>query len=223
MNIHVRRYRDTFIGMKGYRLEFPEDFPANSDETEQMDVVEAALASIEQRGGEQALGLGNMRFTFNAKGISRERLRDILEDIETAAQSLAYRVTGIDLIFRVPRNLTDAAMLALARSFAEQVPQYKDDLLRRLPATFIDDLQTAITAFEQSLTPPESATDAKVEATAELGEAVRSGSVARRILKSIMKLKLKNNPSRMRAWLSASHIERDNKDDNDEGNQPPTP
>jgi hypothetical protein len=157
MNHHVRRYRDTFIGMKGYRLEFPDDFPAGSDETEQMDVIESALASIEQYGGDQALGRGNMRFTFNAKGIARENLRDRLEDIETAAKSLAYRVPGIDLIFRVPRNLTDAAMLALARSFAEQAPLYKADLTRRLPADFITGLQTAITDFEQSLTPPESA------------------------------------------------------------------
>jgi hypothetical protein len=36
--------------------------------------------------------------------------------------------------------------------------------------------------------------------------------IARRILQSIMKLKYKNNPARMRAWESASHIERDNKE-----------
>jgi len=40
--------------------------------------------------------------------------------------------------------------------------------------------------------------------------------IARRILQGIMKIKYKNNPSRMRAWQSASHIERDNKDEGDE-------
>ena len=211
MHISVRRRRDTFIGMKAYRVEFPEDFPANSDEAEQMDEIETVLALIEQYGGEQASGLGEMRFTYNTKGIARENLREWLEDIETAAQTLAYKITGIDLIFRIPRNLADAQMLALARSFAEQAVQYRAELGKRLGADFIDRLLAAITAFEQSLIPAESASEAKVEATAKLGEAVRRGMIARRILDGIMKIKLKNNPSRKRAWDSASHIERDEK------------
>jgi hypothetical protein len=204
--------------MKGFRLEFPEDFPAGSDEAEQMDEIETVLGLIEHYGGDQSLGLGNVRFNYNAKGIARENLRELLEDIEIAAQTLAYRVPGIDLIFRIPRNLPDAEMFALARSFAEQAAAYRADLSRRLPATFITDLEAAITAFENSLTPPESATDAKVEATAQLGEAVRRGMISRRILQGMMKIKYKNNPARMRAWQSASHLERDNKD---EGEEPP--
>ena len=213
MNVHVRRRRDTFIAMKGFRQEFPADFPAGSDEAEQMDNIEAALAQIEQYGGDQALNVGNVRFTYNSKGIARENLREELEDFEVAARSLAYKTPGIDLIFRIPRNLTDAAMLALARSFAEQAPAYEADLKNRLGATYLADLQAAINEFETNLVPPEMAEDARVEATAQLGEAVRRGSVARRILQDLMKLKYKTNPARMRAWQSASHIERDNRDE----------
>jgi hypothetical protein len=134
MNHHVIRRRDTFIGMKGFRTEFPEDFPAGSDETEQMDEIETVLALIEQYGGEQALGLGNVRFTYNAKGISRENLREILEDFELVAQSQAYKTPGIDLIFRLLRNLSDAQMLAVARSFAAQAPTYEAPFKQRLAA-----------------------------------------------------------------------------------------
>jgi len=213
MNIHVRRRRDTFIGMKGFRTEFPEDFPAESDETEQMDEIETVLGLIEQYGGEQALGLGNVRFNYNAKGISRENLREMLEDFELVAESQAYKTPGIDLIFRLPRNLSDAQMLAVARSFVSQAPTYEAAFKQRLGTNYLTSLQTAIADFEASLEPPESAASAKVEATAQLGEAVRRGMIARRVLQSIMKLKYKNNPSRMRGWESASHIERDNKDD----------
>lgn len=216
MNIHVRRRRDTFIGMKGFRLEYPADFPAGSDEAEQLDEVETALALIEQYGGDQSSGFGNVRFTYNSKGIARENLRELLEDIETAARTLAYKIEGIDLIFRIPRNLNDAAMLALGRSFIEQIPPYKQDLERRLGQSFLTDLQTAADAFETSLTSPESATDAQVEATAQLDEATRRGMIARRILQGMMKLKYKNNPARMRAWQSASHLDRDNRNEGDE-------
>lgn len=225
MNQNVIRYRDSFIGIKGYRLEFPEDFPAGSDEEEQADVVENALASIEQFGGEQALDFGNVRFAYNSKGIGRVNLREMLEDFEVAARSLAYKIPGIDLIFRLPNNLSDAEMLAVARSFIVQAPSYEVELKKRLGETFIADLQALIDAFEATLVPPEEAESAQVEDTAQLGEKVRQGSIARRILKDLMKLKLKNNPARYQAWLSASHLKRTEKKDNndDDGeNQPPT-
>lgn len=219
MNNHVIRYRDSFIGIKGYRAEFPEDFPAGSDEEEQADIVEASLASIEQFGGEQALEFGNVRFAYNSKGIARVNLREFLEDFETAGRIIAFKIPGVDLIFRVPNKMTDAEMLALARSFIVQSPTYEVELRKRLGDNFIAELQVLIDAFEASLVPPEEAESAQVEDTAQLGEAVRQGSVARRILKDLMKLKLKNNPSRYQAWLSASHLKRTEKKDN---NQPPT-
>jgi hypothetical protein len=114
--------------MKGFRLEFPADFPAGSDETEQMDEIETVLGLIEQYGGDQALNIGSARFTYNAKGIAREDLREILEDFETAAEIKAYQIPGIDLIFRVPSKMTDAQMLALARSFIVQSPVYQAEL-----------------------------------------------------------------------------------------------
>jgi hypothetical protein len=221
MNQNVIRYRDSFIGIKGFRQEFPADFPDGSDEAEQADAVEAALASIEQYGGEQASSFGSARFAYHSKGIARVNLREMLEDFETAARIIAYKIPGIDLIFRVPNKMTDAQMLALARSFIVQAPVYEVELKKRLGETFIADLQKAIDAFDESLTPPEEAESTQVENTAQLGEAVREGSVARRILKDLMKLKYKTNPARYQAWLSASHLKRTEK--KEENNQPPTP
>lgn len=222
MNNHVIRYRDSFIGISGFRQEFPEDFAVGSDEAEEADAIEAALAAIEQFGGEQVLNFGNVRFNYNSKGIARVALREMLEDFETAARSLAYKIPGIDLIFRVPSSLSDAQMLALARSFIVQSPTYAVQLKKRLGENFIADLQTLIDAFDASLVPPEEAESAQVENTAQLGEAVRQGSIARRVLKDLMKLKYKNNPARYQAWLSASHLKRtEKKDKNDD--PPPTP
>lgn len=220
MNHHIRRRKDTFIGMKAYRDEFPADFPADSDEAQQMDEIETVLGLIEQHGSKQASGFGNSRFAYNTKGIARENLREDLEDMETAGEIMAYKIPGIDLIFRVPHNITDAAMLALARSFVEQAAAYNEDFETRLGRSYLTDLQAAIEAFEQSLEPAAAATESQVEATAALGDAVRRGMVARRILLALMKLKYKTNSSRMRAWLSASHLESDNKDEKEDA--PPT-
>jgi hypothetical protein len=223
MNYHVRRYRDSFIGIKGFREEFPEDFPAGDDETAQMDEIETVLGLIEQYGGEQALGFGNVRFNYNSKGIAREKLRGEMTDISTIAATYAYTIPGIDLVFHIPKNLPEAALLALARSFATQSAQYETQFIKRgLDVKFILNLQAAIDAFETSLTPAEASTDAQVEATAKLGEAVRRGMIARNIMKGILKIKYKNNPARMRAWLSASHLERDNNTQGESDAPPPT-
>ena len=217
MNINIRRRRDTFIRMKAFSLEFPEDFPAESPQAEQMQVVSDALDEIEEFAGDQVSGIGETRFSYNTKGTARDNLRDKLDDVSTIADTLAYSIEGIDLLFKIPKNLPDANLLALADAFIERADPYKADFIRYgLETTFITDLETAKQAFEDSLTPPESASEAKVEATAKLDQAARRGMIARTILKGILKVKYKTNPSRMRAWQSASHLERDNKDDDSE-------
>lgn len=47
-----------------------------------------------------------------------------------------------------------------------------------------------------------------VTATAEIGESVRRGMIARRILDGIVRNVYKNDPSKLAAWSSASHIEK---------------
>lgn len=140
-----------------------------------------------------------------------------MDDVSTIAATLAYKIEGIDLLFRITANLPDAALLALADSFVERAEAYKADFIRYgLKTTFITDLQAAKQAFEDSLTPPEMASESKVEATARLDQTARRGMIARTILKGIMKVKYKNDPSKKRAWESASHLERDSQKIEDE-------
>ena len=220
MNIHVRRRRDTFIRIKAFSIEFPEDFPAGSVEEEQMLEISAVLDEIEEAAGEQASGFGETRFEYHGKGTNRIKLRDQMDDISTIADTLAYSVEGIDLLFKIQKDLPDAALIALAAAFIERAAPYKAEFIRYgLKTTFIADLQAAKQAFEDSLTAPESATEGQVEATAKLDPLVRRGMVARNILNGVMKIKYKTNSARMRAWQSATHIDRDNKDDGD-GNTP---
>lgn len=56
------------------------------------------------------------------------------------------------------------------------------------------------------------------EATAEIGEYVQRGMVARRILDGIVRNVCKNDPGKLAAWTSASHIEKPPKK-----TEPPTP
>jgi hypothetical protein len=225
MNIHVRRRNDTFISISAYRQQFPVDFPAGSIEALQVDELEIVTGLIARYGADQMTKFGDVRFGFNSKGINRENLREEVEEIGTIARTMVYEFPGIDLIFHVPGNLPDAAMLALAKTFHAKFTDYTAGFKRYGldDKVVLPKLQTAIDQFEASLAPPEMAKDAQVEATAALGEAVRRGMIAWRILRGVMKVKYKNNPAKYQAWLSASNIEKDSKkvkDDEGDGNQP---
>jgi hypothetical protein len=56
--------------------------------------------------------------------------------------------------------------------------------------------------------PQGSAIDSHVEATAEIGESIQRGMVARRILDGIVRNVYKSNTGKTAAWTSASHIEK---------------
>jgi hypothetical protein len=210
--------------MKAHRLENPGDYPAASVQAAQMDVVDGCIDEIGQVSGNQLGNFGEARFEYNAKEIAREGLRVELIDIRDISKSMAYEFPGIDELFSVKVNITDAEMLGLGNAFHERAVEYKDDFIRYgLDETFMEDLQAAIDAFEASMTPPEMAVESQVQATAQLGETVRRGAIARRILLGVMKIKYKNNPAKYQAWLSASHIERDAPKDVDDGEPTPTP
>ena len=210
MDIHVRRRNDTFIRMSAHRRQNPEDFPAASVETEQMDVIDEVVESIARHSSDQQSRFGEVRFQYGGKGTARENLRESVDEIGGIAPAMAYEFPNIDLLFHVKRNLTDAEMLALGRAFYTKSADYEAAFIRyKLDPDFRKDLKINADAFEASLQPPEMAKDAQVEATAQLGESVRRGMIAWRILRGVMKVKYKNNPAKYRAWLSASNIEKD--------------
>ncbi|MET0751906.1 MAG: hypothetical protein ABWZ66_00970 [Pyrinomonadaceae bacterium] len=220
MNIHVRRRRDTFIGIKAFGQDNAGDYPAGSIEVEQFAEMDDVIAGIEQFAARQTSGFGDARFTFNSKGINRELLRGAMTDISDIAGALAYKIPGIDLIFHIPKNLSDAAMLALGKTFYDKSAEYEIELKRALDKDFRAGLLAKAEAFEQSLTAPETAIGTQVEATAKLDELVRRGMVARRILSGVLKVRYKNNPAKWRAWLTASHIDKTSAGGEEENSEP---
>jgi hypothetical protein len=220
MNHHVRTRRDTFIGIKAFGQDNAGDYPEGSIEVEQFAEMGDVLTGIEQFAARQASGFGDARFTFNSKGINRELLRGAMTDISDIAGALAYKIAGVDLIFHIAKNLSDAALLALAKTFYDKSAQYETEFKRALDKEFRADLLAKIQAFEQSLTAPEAALGTQVEATAKLDELVRRGMVARRILQGVLKVRYKNNPAKWRAWLSASHIDKTSTGGEEEKSEP---
>lgn len=169
----------------------------------------ALVNDLESTSAAQQSGFGEAAQQFEVKDTCREDLRDIMSDISRTAKSMEYAFDGISDKFRFQRNMPDAAMLAKARAFHSESATYEADFIAYgMDATFRADLDTAADAFETSFSSTASATAEHVQATADEAAKVRQGMIIVRILDGIARNVYANNPGKLAAWLSASHVEK---------------
>lgn len=129
--------------------------------------------------------------------------------VSRIANSMEYAFDGISDKFRFQQNKSDADMLAKARAFHSESATYEADFIAYgMPATFRTDLNDAANAFEASFSNTASATAEHVAATADTSAKIREGMVKVRILDGIVRNVYANDPGKLAAWISASHVEK---------------
>ena len=209
MNKNDRVRYDMFIRVDEFGKTNAADFPLTGIAATQFAVVGEVITQLQSLIGDQTASRDDARFHYNTKATMREDLRAEMSDINETAHSMIYQFPGIDLKFRMPRGSGDTELLAAARAFYTNSLEYEDTMTEYgLPTSFRADLNAAITAFEQSLNAPGGAMDSQVAATADIGETVRRGMQAVRVLDGVVRNKYRGSTGKLAAWLSASHIEK---------------
>lgn len=164
---------------------------------------------IESTSAAQQSGFGEAAQQFEVKDTARENLRDEMSDISRTAKSMEYAFDGIADKFRFQRNMSDANMLAKARAFHDESAPYEADFVAYgLHVDFRKHLNDAANAFEATFSNTASATAEHVAATADASSKVREGMVIVRVLDGIVRNVYANDPGKLAAWLSASHVEK---------------
>ena len=177
------------------------------------------VGATEADSAAQQSGFGEAAQQFEVKDTARENLRDEMSDISRTAKSMEYEFDGISNKFQFQRNMSDADMLAKARAFVTEASTYSANFkVYGLPGTFIADLSNMADAFEASFSNTAAATSGHVAATADTSAKIRQGMVIVRTLDGIVRNVYANNPGKLAAWLSASHVEKAPKK-----KAPPTP
>lgn len=177
------------------------------------------VTEIETESAAQQSGFGEAAQQYEVKDTARENLRDQMAAISRTSKSMEYEFDGISDKFKFQRNMPDVTMLGKARAFVTEANPYKSDFENYgLPAGFIGDLTTAADAFEATFSTTASATAEHVAATAEEASKIRQGMIIVRILDGIVKNRYANDPGKLAAWISASHVEKAPKK-----TPPPTP
>jgi hypothetical protein len=209
MNDESRRKWDAFVRIRQFGTDNAADFGAGSPATVQFNLLGTIIASVDTSAADQFDAGGDYSQLIEAKANAREDLRGRMSEIAMAARSMVYVIPGVDEKFRMPRNRNDADLLAAGRAFQTNSSTYEVTFISYgLAADFRDLLHDSADNFEALMPNVASALADRVEAVAQIDDWVTQGMRSRRVLDGIVRIKYANNPGKLAAWASASHIEK---------------
>lgn len=207
-DLEIRRY-EMFKHVRDFGATYGSAFASGSLASGHFAEIAAAIEQLDGHAAAQSSGRSALRQSTAGKAAARDALHEQLEMIRRTARAMALVTPGLDDKFRIPRNATDTKLLATARAFLNDATPLKDEFIKReMPATFLEDLDAQIRAFELAAGGQNAGNDASVSARASIDGAIEHGMKAVRQLDPIVRNKFHNDPAGLAAWMSAVHIER---------------
>ncbi len=185
------------------------DFTATSKGGILFASVAAGLPMVGAAAAQQVSGGNTDTSGTDTKAVSFHWMHDDLMAIHETAITLAQTTPGLDDKFRLPHNLTYGNILPLARAFAANAaPLAADFIACEMPADFLAQLNTAITAFAGATDTQSGGKGAKSKGTAGIRSNLGTAFQAVRGLDAIVKNKYRNDPATLAEWAIARHVER---------------
>lgn len=193
------------------------DFAPGGDALTHFASLKAALKRADDAKAGQATGTGNA---------SRVTLIDAMRidcrNIRRTAAAIAQEQPGFDADFPASAH-TDSSVLTTADAYLAKLEIQPADnaaaqaaktalaakfLAKELPATFVQDLRDDRDAIDAAGETVEGKRQEGVEDTTAIGHALNDAYVQIRYLNAIVHNKYSRVPEKLRAWKSATHIER---------------
>lgn len=202
-----RSFLNTFTRVRDFGAENAADFKAGTPGGDNMAAVGAAVDAMESAGAAQASGAAS-QMTMG-KSLALAAIRSRLRAIRRTARAIAVDDPPVAELFRMPAGSNEQVWLAAARAFiANATPIQAQFVAYGMRASFLTDLQSDIDEYDAAVAARDAATDAQIAATASIETAVHNGLDALRRLRGIVRNIYDNNPAKLAAWISASHVER---------------
>jgi hypothetical protein len=146
-----RQYRqyEMLVRVRDFGKLYQDRFPEGGTGRTAFAAVGAVVAEVEAFVREQQTGSRRGR---QAKLQARKALKARLVTIARSARVVAKTTLDFDARFPLPARKSDVAVLQSGQLFLKEAAAVKEAFVRcGLPDTFIDDLQQAVTAFEEAV------------------------------------------------------------------------
>ena len=217
MNDRETRRYDMFGRVKTFGQTSTADFAAGSEAIKRFGNISKLITKLDQAKAAQQGG------GSTAKSVLLDALRLDVQNITRTARALDQDHPGVADQFPAPQTASDHDLLTTADHIvAELAPDAADDaatatakadlvaqfVAHELPADFVKHLQDDLTAIDGAEDDIESDDEEGVASTSAVGRLIRDGMKEVHYLDAIMHNKYARDPDKLRAWQSASHIER---------------
>jgi hypothetical protein len=193
------------------------DFAPTSEATKRFTNIRRIIGDLDREKSKQQGG------DATAKEVLADALRLDIQNIARTARAIDQDEPGFAAKFRLPDSSSQAALLTTADSFLRQLVVQPGDnattqatktavaakfVAHEFSADFVSRLQSDRTAIDTAEDTIESGDQESVASTAAVGRLIREGMKEVNYLNAIMHNKYSRDAEKLRAWKSASHIER---------------
>ena len=212
----IRRY-DMFGRVQTFGTDNTADFAAGGEGQKRFANVAQIIKDLDtEKAKQQGGGATALEVRFDA-------LRLDLQNITRTASAIAQDEPGFSDNFRPPKTSSQVSLLTTADALLLQFQEQPGDsaaekaaktaliarfVAHELPADFVTDLADDRKAIDAAKDATESDDGEGVESTAAIGRLIKAGMKEVNYLDAIVRNKYTRNADKLRAWDSASHIER---------------
>jgi hypothetical protein len=217
MNDREARRYDMFGRVQTFCVDNAADFAPGSAVPTRAATLAQILRDLDAAKAAQAGG------GSTTKEVLLDALRLDVQNVVRTARALDQDDPGFADLFRAPDSPSQLALLTATDAIlAKLLPQSSDDtptvttkqaraakfIAHELSATFVQDLADDRAAIAAAQDAEESQQAEGVESTAAIGWLIRAGMKEVTYLDAILHNKYARQPEKLRAWESASHVER---------------
>jgi hypothetical protein len=193
------------------------DFAAGSEALKHFGNLNTIITGLDKAKAAQQGG------GVTAKSVLLDGLRLDVQNVTRTARAMDQDDPGLADQFPPPASASDHDLLTCADNILSRLaPDPADDaatkaaktalvakfVAHELPADFVTHLQADRDAIDSAEDDVEGDDEEGVASTSAVGRLIRDGMKETHYLDAIMHNKYAFNPDKLRAWMSASHIER---------------
>jgi hypothetical protein len=198
-------------------------FPADSLGGQMFAAAKNATATLAEYAAAEISSRGAVYEKVRARDAARGRLLTVLESIRRTARAMAMDMPGVDGKFRLPSTQGARTLVVAARACAKDAHALSAPLIAHgLPATFLDDIDRAVLAFESAVRDHGDSRSGLVAARVGLETAVQAGVTAVQRLDGIVPNRLRDDLATLAVWERARQVEWSSKTRKGARKSPPT-
>jgi tetratricopeptide (TPR) repeat protein len=199
------RRLEMVLHIRAFCVEHRALFAKVKDFDQVMADLDAGIAALGAHLDAQDAGLASASASAAQRAEARSALQRALETIRTFAATL--NTPGLDETFQLRKSYPDRALMARARTFADQAAPIAEALVERgLPDTAIADLPRQIESLDRAIAAGKTGRDKHKAARAGIDESLKAARIITKRLDAVVLRGARRDKTTLQQWRDARRV-----------------